>query len=46
VIVHDAFARYNTLANQGQASCADAIQARKMALKGMAAVINATRNAA
>jgi len=46
VIVHGAFARYNTLAHQGQANCAAAVQARKMALKGIAAVINATRNAA
>lgn len=46
VIVHDAFARYNELCGRGTASTAEAIYARKMALKGIAAVINATRNAA
>jgi phosphoenolpyruvate carboxylase len=46
VIVHDAIARFNDLSRQGCADCQDAITARKMALKGMAAVINATRNAA
>ena len=46
VIVHDAFARYNDLVSRGRAECEDAVQARKMALKGIAAVINATRNAA
>jgi phosphoenolpyruvate carboxylase len=46
VIVHDAFARYNEHRLRGQADEKEATQARKMALKGMAAVINATRNAA
>ena len=46
VIVHDAVARFNTLARQGHTDGKDAMSARKMALKGMAAVINATRNAA
>ncbi len=46
VIVHDAFARYNDLVSRGRADCEDAVRARKMALKGIAAVINATRNAA
>ena len=46
VIVHDAFARYNDLVSRGRGECEDAAQTRKMALKGIAAVINATRNAA
>jgi phosphoenolpyruvate carboxylase len=46
VIVHDAFARFNDLTRRGQADCDAAVVARQMALKGMAAVINATRNAA
>ena len=46
VIVHDAFARYNAEANQGRGEEPAAAQARRMALKGIAAVINATRNAA
>ena len=46
VIVHDAFARFNSLARQGRSDCDAAVVARQMALKGMAAVINATRNAA
>jgi phosphoenolpyruvate carboxylase len=46
VIVHDAFARYNEARAHGQVDDKEAVQARKMALKGMAAVINATRNAA
>lgn len=46
VIVHDAFARYHVHLDRGTQNSADAIHARKMALKGIAAVINATRNAA
>jgi phosphoenolpyruvate carboxylase len=46
VIVHDAVARFNSLSRQGRPDCEQAVAARKMALKGMAAVINATRNAA
>jgi phosphoenolpyruvate carboxylase len=46
VIVHDAFARYNDQASHGHADSEEATRARKMALKGIAAVINATRNAA
>lgn len=46
VIVHDAFARFNALSRQGQSDGHAAVVARQMALKGMAAVINATRNAA
>ena len=46
VIVHDAFARFNSLSQEGRADCDEGVRARKMALKGMAAVINATRNAA
>jgi phosphoenolpyruvate carboxylase len=46
VIVHDAFARFNSLSCQGRSDCDAAVVARQMALKGMAAVINATRNAA
>jgi phosphoenolpyruvate carboxylase len=46
VIVHDAFARYNTHRRAGTLDSKEAIQARIMALKGIAAVINATRNAA
>jgi phosphoenolpyruvate carboxylase len=46
VIVHDAFARYNTHRRAGTLDSKEAIEARTMALKGIAAVINATRNAA
>ena len=46
VIVHDAFARYNEEARQGRADSPAGLAARRMALKGIAAVINATRNAA
>ena len=46
VIVHDAFARYHDEVSQGKANTPKAVQARRMALKGIAAVINATRNAA
>jgi phosphoenolpyruvate carboxylase len=46
VIVHDAFARYNQHCRQGTQDSPEAMHARKMALKGIAAVINATRNAA
>ena len=46
VIVHDAFARYHDEVSQGNANTTKAAQARRMALKGIAAVINATRNAA
>jgi phosphoenolpyruvate carboxylase len=46
VIVHDAFARFIALSRQGQSDSDAAVVARQMALKGMAAVINATRNAA
>jgi phosphoenolpyruvate carboxylase len=46
VIVHAAFERFNSLSREGRADCVEGISARKMALKGMAAVINATRNAA
>jgi len=46
VIVHDAFARYNEHCRRGTQNSAEAVYARKMALKGVAAVINATRNAA
>ncbi len=46
VIVHAAFARYNEHRRDGTLDCPSAIEARKMALKGIAAVINATRNAA
>ena len=46
VIVHDAFACYNAHRRAGSLDSKEAIQARIMALKGIAAVINATRNAA
>jgi phosphoenolpyruvate carboxylase len=46
IIVHDAFARFNTRSRAGEGESKAAIQARRMALKGIAAVINATRNAA
>ena len=46
VIVHDAFARYNDHRRHGTLDCKSAVEARRMALKGIAAVINATRNAA
>jgi phosphoenolpyruvate carboxylase len=46
VIVHDAFARYNDHCARGTQDSPEAVHARKMALKGIAAVINATRNAA
>jgi len=46
VIVHDAFARYNEYRLAGKLNCEAAVEARRMALKGIAAVINATRNAA
>jgi len=46
VIVHDAFARYENEVSQGKANTPEAVQARRVALKGIAAVINATRNAA
>jgi phosphoenolpyruvate carboxylase len=46
VIVHDAFARYNDHCRNGSEQSPEAVRARKMALKGIAAVINATRNAA
>jgi phosphoenolpyruvate carboxylase len=46
VIVHDAFARYNGHRGNGTLDSILAAEARRMALKGIAAVINATRNAA
>jgi phosphoenolpyruvate carboxylase len=46
VIVHDAFARYNEHRRNGTLDSKPAAEARRMALKGIAAVINATRNAA
>lgn len=46
VIVHDAFARYGDHCARGTQDSPEAVHARKMALKGIAAVINATRNAA
>jgi len=46
VIVHDAFSRYNAHCSGGTQDSPEAVHARKMALKGIAAVINATRNAA
>jgi phosphoenolpyruvate carboxylase len=46
VIVHDAFSRYNEHRRNGTLDCEAAGEARRMALKGIAAVINATRNAA
>jgi phosphoenolpyruvate carboxylase len=46
VIVHDAVARFNRSSAEGEVPSDEAAQARKMALKGIAAVINATRNAA
>jgi phosphoenolpyruvate carboxylase len=46
VIVHDAFFRYHQEAAQGRRDSNVAVEARRMALKGIAAVINATRNAA
>jgi phosphoenolpyruvate carboxylase len=46
VVVHAAFARYNAERSSERADSAEATRARKMALKGIAAVINATRNAA
>jgi len=46
VVVHEAFARYNEHRVAGTLSSEAALDARKMALKGIAAVINATRNAA
>ncbi len=46
VIVHDAFTRYNEHCQRGDANTPAAVCARQMAIKGIAAVINATRNAA
>jgi phosphoenolpyruvate carboxylase len=46
VIVHDAFTRYHEHRRNGTLDCDSAGEARRMALKGIAAVINATRNAA
>ena len=46
VIVHDAFTRYNGHCQRGDANTPTAVCARQMAIKGIAAVINATRNAA
>lgn len=46
VIVHDAFARFTSFSREGRSDADEAVVARQMALKGMAAVINATRNAA
>lgn len=46
VVVHDAFTRYNEHRAAGTLDTEAAAVARKMALKGIAAVINATRNAA
>jgi phosphoenolpyruvate carboxylase len=46
VLVHDAFARYNALARQGNGKHPGAAQALHMALKGVAAVSNGTGNAA
>jgi len=46
VVVHDAFARYNEHRAAGSLDSPAAVDARRMALKGIAAVINATRNAA
>ena len=46
VIVHAAVARYNEHRRNGNLDSMPAIEARRMALKGIAAVINATRNAA
>jgi phosphoenolpyruvate carboxylase len=46
VILHDAFARYLDHVARGTQDTPEAKLARKMALKGIAAVINATRNAA
>ena len=46
VIVHDAFLRYNEHRRNGTLDSESAREARRMALKGIAAVINATRNAA
>jgi phosphoenolpyruvate carboxylase len=46
VVLHDAFARYNEHRLAGTLDSPAAADARRMALKGIAAVINATRNAA
>ena len=46
IIVHAAFARYNEHRLLGKLDSKSAVEARRMALKGIAAVINATRNAA
>ncbi len=46
VLVHDAFARYHEEAAHGRPDSPVGQRARRMALKGIAAVINATRNAA
>jgi phosphoenolpyruvate carboxylase len=46
VIVHDAVARYHGHLSRGTQETTEAIHARRLALKGIAAIINATRNAA
>jgi phosphoenolpyruvate carboxylase len=46
LIVHDALARWNENRAAGTLESMEAQRARKLALKGIAAVINATRNAA
>ena len=46
VIVHAAFARYNEHRRNGTLDSESAAHDRRMALKGIGAVINATRNAA
>jgi len=46
VLVHYAFAKYNAHRAAGTLDSAAAVSARRMAIKGIAAVINATRNAA
>lgn len=46
VIVHHAVAKYNEYRRADNTETPEAIEARRMALKGIAAVINATRNAA
>jgi phosphoenolpyruvate carboxylase len=46
VIVHHAVGRYNEYRRASNLDAPEAAEARRMALKGIAAVINATRNAA
>jgi phosphoenolpyruvate carboxylase len=46
VIVHDAVAKYSEFRRADKLETPEADEARRMALKGIAAVINATRNAA